>query len=251
MKKLRLTILLLSTFGLSHAQHGEADSSAEFHAFVQKVQQAYQQAHYLGFTIRYYYANADRPNLFLDSLSGEIQMDKGRSRFALQGTETVLTDRYSIQINNDEKVIYLASAHHVAAANPLSMLDSVFAHVGGIKTATRHEGGQDIMTLLFPPGKPYSGMEIRIDDRSGFFQQITYSVNTANVVGKEMIDGPNNPSPYQSQGRMEIMFGDYQQGRFGDGVFNEDNFFNKVAAGHFEPSGRYRDYHIFLASSNL
>ena len=251
MKKLRLTILLLSAFGLSHAQHREADSSAEFHVFVQKVQQAYQQVHYLGFTIRYYYSNADRPNLFLDSLSGEIQMDKGRSRFALQGTETILTDRYSIQINNDEKVIYLASAHHVAAANPLSMLDSVFAHIGGIKTTTRHEGGQDIMTLLFPPGKPYSGMEIRIDDRTGFFQQISYSVNTANAVGKEMIDGPNNPSPYQSQGRMEIMFSDYQQGRFGDGVFSEDNFINKVAAGRFEPSARYRDYHIFLASSNL
>ena len=251
--QLLLTAFFLSFAGSSGAQSlcGGQDTAAGFSAFVQKTQQAYQQTHYLDFKIRYYYANADRPDLFLDSLSGEIQMDKGRSRFALQGTETILTDKYAIQVNNDDKAIYLSASHHVAAANPLGMLDSVFAHIGGVKAAVSHGNQQDVLTLVLPAGQPYSRLEIRMDNHTGYFQRIIYWVNTANVVGKEMIDRPENPTPYQSQGRMEIVFTDYQQGRFDDRVFREENFFNKIAAGRFEPSGRYREYHIFSASSNL
>ena len=244
-----LIVCLLTAAGQSRAQ--APDSTTRIGAFIQKIQQAYQQAHYLGFNIRYYYANADKPNLFLDSLSGEIQMDKGRSRFALQGTETILNDKYSIQVNDDEKIIYLAAAHRATPGNPLGMLDSVFAHLGGIHITVRKEGGQDIMSLQFPPGKSYSRMEIRADGQTGFFQRISYWVNTATAAGKEMIDRPDNPTLYQAQGRMEIVFTGYQQGRFDDSVFREDKFFNKVAAGRFEPAGRYKDYHIFLASSNL
>ncbi|WP_431212109.1 hypothetical protein ACQ86N_41185 [Puia sp. P3] len=87
-------------------------------AFVQKIQHAYEQARYLGFNIGYYYSNADKPNSILDSLSGQVQMDKGRSRLMMQGTETVVNDKYSIQVNEDEKTIYLAAAHRANTGNP-------------------------------------------------------------------------------------------------------------------------------------
>jgi hypothetical protein len=248
-----LTIFLLSASVFSRAQskNNGGDTAAAVNVFVQKIQQAYQQAHYLGFRIGYYYANADMPNQYLDSLSGEIQMDKGRSRFELQGTETVLTDKYSIQVNNDDRTIYLAPAHRIGVANPLGMIDSIFAHIGGIRSTVLHAGDQDILKLVFPPGQPYSQLEIRIDSHTGFFQRIIYAVNTVNVVGKELINRPDNQTPYQAEGKMEIVFSGYQQGHFDDGIFKEDNFFNRIAAGRFEPSGRYKDYHIFLASSNL
>ncbi|WP_431212108.1 hypothetical protein ACQ86N_41180 [Puia sp. P3] len=115
----------------------------------------------------------------------------------------------------------------------------------------RKEGEQDLMSLQFPPGKPYSRMEIRADSRTGYFKRIDYWVNTALAAGKEMVDRPGNSSPYQAQGKMEIVFSGYQNGHFDEGVFKEDKFFNKLAAGRFEPSGRYKDYHILLASSNL
>ena len=227
------------------------DSAARVGAFIGKIQQAYQQARYLGFNIGYYYFNADKSGPALDSLSGAVQMDRGRSRLILQGTETVINDKYSIQVNDDEKIIYLAAAHRGSPANPLGMLDSVFAHLGGIHVLVKKDGELDVMSLQFPPGKAYSRMEIRMDGRTGFFRRIDYWVNTALAAGKEMVARPDNPSPYQAEGKMEIVFTGYRNGQFDESVFREDKFFNKVAVGRFEPAGRYKEYHIFLASSNL
>jgi hypothetical protein len=65
-----------------------------------------------------------------------------------------------------------------------------------------------------------------------------------------MVDQPGHSAPYQSEGEVSMVFSGYEKGRFNDALFEESNFFTRVA-GRFEPSGRYRDYHIFLASSNL
>jgi hypothetical protein len=223
---------------------------ANLDVLTQKVRKAYAKAAYLSFRVRYLYANDGQPGQYIDSLAGEVEMDKGRSRILIDGMETVLTGKYAIHVIHDDKLIYLASAGHAPVQNPVGMLDSVFAHVEGVRTRLQTTGGLDVLDLDFPPGQPYTRMELSIDDRTGYFHRVAYWVNTAGLVSQDMIASPGHPGPYQSSGEIDILFTDYRQGHFGDQVFREDNFFTKTA-GRYQPSDRYKDYHIYLASSNL
>jgi hypothetical protein len=243
-----LAILVLSLLMTDRVQ--AQDSTAAIRAFVQKIQNAYYKAPYLGFRIKYRYANERQPGLYIDSLAGEVEMDKGRSRLAIAGTETVLTGRYAIQIVPEDKLMYLGAGHPAVIQNPLPMLDSLFAHIEGIRTVLEHTEISDQLTLDFPPGQPFYRLQIAIDNRTGFIRRVEYALSTAGLVGQDMIQRPGHPAPYESRGRIEILFSDYEHGRFDDRMFKEENFFTK-ADGRYLPAGRYKDYHIYLASSNL
>jgi hypothetical protein len=229
---------------------GQGDST-ETRAFLGKIQRAYSRGHFLDFNLRYYYANADQPQNYLDSLTGRIQMEKENCRLSLAGVETIITGKYALQINNTDKSIYLTAARKAASANPLGMVDSIMAHIQGVQTTVSKDGHAESLTLDFPQDQAYSRITIRIDAKTGYLQRISYALNTASLVGREMIDRPDNPSPYKSRGSMEIVFSDYREGRFDESLFREENFITRIAPGHFEPAVRYKDYHIYLASSNL
>jgi hypothetical protein len=228
-----------------------ADTGADsLMAFTHRVQSAYARAGTLSFKLKYLYANGGDPGKYIDSLPGEVQMDAGNSRILIDGNETVLTGKFAIHVLKDDKLIYLTTAVRGAGENPVGMLDSAFAHIKGLSTHLFHRDGAQILILEFPPGQAYTRMEISIDDRTGFFQRIAYSINTVGFVGRDMIESPGHPAPYESKGRVVILFSDYRKGAFDDRVFSSDNFFTRTA-GRYEPAGQYRDYRIYLASSNL
>lgn len=236
--------------GLGRPAAAQVDSTA-IRGFLAKIQQAYSKGHFLDFNIRYYYANADQPQLYLDSLAGRIQMDQENCSMTLAGIETIMTGGYAIQINPVDKSIYVAAARRTASANPLGMLDSILAHIEGVRAAVTKSAHEQSLTLDFPPDQAYTQITIHIDDKTGFIQRISYALNTARLVGGGMINRPGNPSPYGPRGNMDILFSDYRKGDFDESLFREDNYFNRIAPGHFEPVARYKDYHIYLASSNL
>jgi hypothetical protein len=219
-------------------------------AFTQRVQTAYAKAGALSFNLKYLYANGGQPGKYIDSLLGQVQMNGGQSRIVIDSIETVLTGKYAIHVVKDDKLIYLTAAVRGTGENPVGMLDSAFAHIKGLSAHLYHNGGVQILILDFPPGQPYTRMEIGIDDRTGFFQRIAYSINTVGFVGRDMIESPGHPAPYESKGRVVILFSDYKKGAFDDRVFRADNFFTRTA-GRYEPAGQYKDYRIYLASSNL
>ena len=235
---------------LGFAQKSSSDSAA-LQAFIAKIRQAYAKGHFLDFRIHYFYANADQPQRYLDSLAGEVQMEKENCRMMLDGVETIITDKYAIQINPMDKSIYLAAARRAAAANPVGMVDSLLAHVQGVQVAVTRQSHEESLTMDFPPDQAYDRITIRIDDRTGYLRRISYALNTDRLVSRDMINQPGNPSPYQARGNMDIEFSDYRRGNFDDNLFREDNFITRIAPGRFEPAGRYKDYHIYLASSNL
>ena len=162
----------------------------------------------------------------------------------------MVTEKYMIKAMEDEKLIYLSSARPAALVNPAQMMDTVFLHMGGVQTTLTRQNSLETLTLTFPPGRMYSRIRMEADIATGYLQRIQYNLYTTGLVGREMIDRPGHSAPYQSEGQIEMIFSGYEKGRFGDSVFDEKNFFTRVAGG-FEPAGRYKDYHIFLASSNL
>jgi hypothetical protein len=215
-----------------------------------KMQRAYQQASYLEFRVAYYYANQKVPGQHMDSLFGKVQMDKNRCRFAIDNTETVVTDKYTIQVMKEEKAMYLSRARHSGMMDPVGITDSILAHMEGVQAKVEEQGGSEMLTMSFPPGKMYTRITMALDARTGFLQRVIYDLHTAPLVGQEMIDKPGHPGPYQSEGQVDVIFSGYRNGSFGDAAFDEKKFFNHVE-NRFEPAGSYKDYHIFLASSNL
>jgi hypothetical protein len=218
--------------------------------FLEKLQQAYRNASRLGFRVKYRYANARQPGKYIDSLAGEIQLDKNRSRFVIDGTETVVTEKYSINILNDTKVIYLSTAKSPSMMDPAGLLDSVIVHLKGVEVTRATRDGLDWLTIDFPPGQAYTRIRMGIDVQSGYIRQMSYDVHTAGWLDQDQIDKPGHPAPYQTEGHVDIAFSHYQQGSFSDTLFNEGNFFYKTD-GRYIPAGKYKDYNIFLASSNL
>lgn len=245
---MRLLIVLTISPNLAMTQ----DDRSGVHALLEKVQRSYRNASYLAFNVDYRYANARNPEKKLETVSGEVAMDKDRSRFVLDRTETISDKHVSIHILHDSKMIYLAAPQHAAVMDPLAMLDSVMAHGKNISATILPgtSGSTQVLTLQFPPGGSYSRVQMVINQKSGLLESITFNLRATDVVGQEMINRPGNPAPYEQEGKVEILFSNYRKGDFGDELFNESKYFTKVGD-RYEPAAAYKDYHIFLASSNL
>jgi len=227
---------------------GVVSAQQDAKAFLLQAQKAYRESSYLGFQVKYLYSNAGAKPM--DSLSGEIQMDKDRCRMALDGTETVVTGRYLIQVMDQEKSMYLSRPGKAVPMSPVQLMDTVFKQLEGIHTAVTTEGRWKVLTLQFPPGSMYTQIKMVMDPVTGYFQPITYDVHTAGLVGQDQVESPGHAGPYSKEGRIDMLFSHYEKGKLSDALFDENNFFTRVS-GQFQPAGRYRDYHIFLASSNL
>lgn len=245
---LLITVLVQGAFCPVNAQTDR--DPAKVKTFLEKMQQTYRDAAYLGFKVKYSYANAGEPGQSLDSLTGEVELDKGRSRFVIEGTETIMTGKYAIHVVSQDKLIYLSKPSRGGMMDPVGVLDSLLAHLEGMTATVEKEGLFETLTLQFPPGQSYKRVQMTTDPKTGFLQRVEYFLYTAGVVGQEMIDRPGHPGLYQPEGKVVIVFSQYRKNGFGDTLFNEGNFFTRTGD-HFEPAGLYKDYHIFLASSNL
>jgi hypothetical protein len=215
---------------------------------LEKVQQAYRRADHLSFDVKYIYADAGYGQRPGDSLLGEIQLDKQRCRMLLDNTESIVTDKYAIRVIDDNKLIYVSGKPATAMPDLLGITDSILAHMHSL--FIRQEGSFSVLTVDLPPGLAYNRVEMTVDTATGYLQRVIYSVHTATVVGKEMVASAGHPAPYQPEGTITVLFSKYAHGGFDDTLFDETKYFTR-SAGHFEPAGRYKNYQIFLASSNL
>ena len=217
-------------------------------SLLEKVHQTYHQADHLSFSVKYLYADANQRQGPLDSLVGEIQLDKERCRMILDNTESIVTDKYAIRVIDENKLIYISGKPATAMPDLLGMTDSLLAHVRSLQI--RQEGGRRILRVELPPGLAYNRVEMTVDTATGFLQRVVYSVHTADLVGREMVARDGHPGAYQPEGTITVLFGKYEHGRFDDALFDETKYFTR-SDGHFQPTGRYKNYQIFLASSNL
>lgn len=247
----KIILLVLTGCLLVSVQATAGDSANAVKQFMQQVQQAYKSANYLSFHIQYRYANKSQPENYIDSMWGEVAMNKNHLRFLIEEVETVTNDKYTIQVNNDEKLIYLSTPKPVQMADPVAVLDSALAHIDGIATRVTRAGGAATLNIAFPPGRSYKNVTMTINERTGLFQKVVYEMFTEGLVEKDQLMQGDSGGPYQPEGRIEILFSQYRQGQFTDGLFSEDRYFTRLGQGKYEPTEKYKDYQIFLASSKL
>lgn len=247
----RIFLLMISVVVAGISPVKATDSTSAVKQFMQKVQQAYKSASYLSFHVVYRYANQDKPQQYIDTMTGEVAIDKNRMRFTIENMETVTNDAYTIQIDNDEKLISLSAPQPAQMNDPVAMLDSALAHFEGILAGVNYDKGVATLTLLFPPGQTYKRVIMVINEKTGFFQQVVYELYTEGLVEKDQLIGQGNNGLYQTEGRIEILFSGYRQGRFTDELFDESKYINRLAKGQYQPAEKYKDYQVFLASPKL
>ncbi|HEY8898341.1 MAG TPA: hypothetical protein VIM79_26115 [Niastella sp.] len=247
----RIFLLIMAAGVLGVSPVSAADSTNAVKQFMQKVQQAYRSASYLSFHVVYRYANKDKPKQYLDTMSGDVAIDKNHMRFTIEHMETVTNDTYTIQIDNDEKLIYVSTPQSVQMNDPVAMLDSALAHFEGIRVGVAHNKGMATLTLRFPPGQTYKNIMMVVNETTGYFEKVVYELYTSELVEKDQLMGQGGNGPYQNEGNIEILFSDYRQGRFTDELFSESRYINRLAKGQYQAAEKYKDYQVFLASSKL
>jgi hypothetical protein len=247
----KIILLVVTGCLLVSIQATAADSTQAVKQFMQKVQQAYKSASYLSFHVVYRYANKDNPKQYIDTMSGEVALDKSRMRFLIEGVETITNEAYTIQVYNEEKLIYLMAPQPAQIAEPVAMLNSALAHFEGLRVAVIHNKGQATLMLHYPPGQMYKNIMMVIDKNTGYFEKVVYELYTNELVEKDQVIGQNGNGQYQNEGNVEILFSNYRQGRFTDELFDEARYFKRFAKGKYEPTEKYKEYQLFLASPKL
>jgi hypothetical protein len=229
------------------------DTTETVKHFMQKVQQAYHDAPYLSFHLLYRYANKSQPANYIDSMAGEIAMDKNRLRLVMDDIETITNDKYTIQVMKENKLIYLSVPKSVGMTDPLSMLDTTLAHLQGVRTQIVHAKGLATLSISFPqqPGQLYKNIVMTVNESTGYLQKVVYDLFTSDLVSQDQLSQSGKAGLYQPEGRIEVLFSQYRKGEANDSLFNEARFFTRLAKGNYEPSEQYKDYQIFLASANL
>lgn len=247
----RFLLLITSACLLGVLPSRAADSTNAVKQYIQKVQQAYKSASYLSFHVVYRYANKDKPQQYIDTMSGEVAIDKNHMRFVIEHMETVTNDTYTLQIDNDEKLIYLSTPQPSQMIDPVAMLDSALARFEGIRTGVAYNKGMATLTLSFPPGQTYKKVVMVINEKTGYFEKVVYELYTDGLVEKDQLMGQGGNGVYQNEGSIEILFSDYRQGRFTDELFDESQYINRLAKGKYQPAEKFKDYQVFLASPKL
>jgi len=247
----KIILLMIAGCLLINVSASASDTTSVVKQFMQRVQQAYKSASLLSFHVAYKYANKNQPANYIDTMFGEVAMDKNRMRFQIEDVETVTNDKYTFQVVKDQKLIYLSTPQSVQMADPVATLDTVLAHFEGIHTQITRSNGIATLQMSFPPVQTYKTITMIVNESTGYFQKVVYDVNTEGFVEKDQLMQPGNNGPYQTEDRIEIVFSDYRQGQFNEGLFSEDRYFTRLAKGKYEPVEQYKDYQIFLASPKL
>ena len=246
----KIFVLLLSVFFVTTVSVA-ADTTNTVKQFMQQVQQAYRLANFLSFHVEYRYANKDQPSNYIDTMSGEVAMNNKHLRFLLEDVETVTNDRYTIQVHRNEKLIYLSTPQQSQVTDPVAALDSALRHYDGISAQVTRAGRVATLNIVFPPGQAYKHVTMAIDEHTGYLQNVVYEMYTEGLVEKDQLMDGGSGGPYQSEGRIEIVFSQYRQGQFTESLFSDTSYFTRLGEGKYQPTEKYKDYQVFLASPKL
>jgi hypothetical protein len=246
----KIFVLVLSVCFVTTASNA-ADSTKVVKQFMQQVQQAYRSASFLSFHVLYRYANKNQPGNYIDTMSGEVAMNGNHLRFVLEDVETITNDLYTIQLHKEEKLIYLSTPQPSQMADPVAALDSALRQFNGIRAGITHIGELATLNIAFPPGQAYKNVTMTINEHTGYLQKVVYDMYTNGLVAKDQLMEDGNGGPYQKEGQIEIVFSQYRQGQFTDSLFSDASYFTRLGQGKYEPTEKYKDYQIFLASPKL
>lgn len=219
------------------------------HALLDKMHLAYRNATFLSFETQYTYSNLSDPFKALDSLAGEVQMNKTQSRLLLPGSETLINGKYCIQSIEKEKVLYITTAPPSNTMDPAGAVDSALSYLNKYPYHLTDKGKVQVLHMELPAGGRFTSLEMTIDTASGYLINLAYFLHTAGLVSVNQMKSTGKGGEYEPNGKVNIRFLNYKTGTFGPTIFETANYITKQGK-DYVPSDRFQGYRIFWANSN-
>ena len=242
-------VFLVIFFGNYIFSYAQSSDNSRFISELKQIQDQYKASGFLKFDVRYLYADESAPDVFLDSLKGEVYINGSNYKMALDNTETIRNDLYTINLFTEDKLILLSNTRaEDVNYNPLVILDSVFQKIKNLQLNIQVENGLKVLNVSFPEGGPYKSFTMVVDTASGYLSKMIYVVKTEALLD----DQPDDPGGSGSgkYAIVETIYNNYQNGIFDSSVFDENNYVTREGD-QFKAGKNYKDYKIFLATPKL
>jgi hypothetical protein len=244
----RMALMLLIV--LPFTGYAQVSNDSAIH-FFKKFCSTYSNVDHLGFKIKYSYANELAPSVVLDSLHGEIKMNKQNCHVVLGNMETISNNNYSVILFKEDSIMYLSKPQPISALyNPASMADSFFTKTRGLNISIEKNESSIILTMHFPEGMDYKTAEFTIDSVTGYLQKVKYQIKATDLLDPSAKAIADNSPMKDEWAIVESEFYDYTTGEFGDTEFDDTRYFTKEGT-EYKTTDAYKQYKIFKASPNL
>lgn len=215
------------------------------------LQKAYTSVPSLSFNVRYVYTEETKPDVVLDSMKGIFQMSHGDYRFVLDSTETIHNEKYTIVLFKEDRMLYLTKSSDGLSTNPVQQIADFLKNNTGLSTSTSNTAQFKTLRITYPPGMAYKQIDLLIDTTTGFLAKAVYVVQTKLLMESDPTADPSaNVEQHDPYARVEADFQQYSTDTIDMGLFDNDRFFVRDGK-NFTPTATYKDYKIFLGSSNL
>jgi hypothetical protein len=205
------------------------------------------QTHAVSFDISYSYAAELHPDVILDSLTGNMELNGSNYHYLLDNTETIANDRYSIILYGEDKIMYLSKSSSLNTGDPTQQLRSMMEKAGIQKCVITEKGNRKSILISFLPGGSYREMEMIIDKASGYLTETRYVVKTTLLMESQ---GTTPDPEYGEYAIVRTVLYNYKEPVNDISRFDEHAFFYKEG-NEFKTTPAYKEYKIFVGSPNL
>jgi hypothetical protein len=248
MRKYIIGIVLISLIGSPFISHAQSNEDSAINIF-KELCTKYKNADHLSFRLHYSYRNEinQRP---LDSLMGNVMINKNDYHVQLGNTEIIHNSNYNIMLFKDDSLMYLTKSDSVkTVSNPVSLIDTMLLKIKGLNIFLSKNQWNQLITINFPAGMDYKQIIFFIDTKTGYLTKTKY------VLKASLIENNNHTALGTSKGLnewviVETILNHYQNNTFGDNEFDDKKYFTKEEGG-YRTTSAYKGYKIFEGGTNL
>ncbi len=230
-KYLSLMIIFLA------AQTGMAQQFSLAITELQKIQNSISGNGYAGFTIKYQYAEEQKPGKILDTLLFTYKMKNGQYHCKVAQIEFLQNDSVNLAVYHKEKTIILSNPSTSTAKGSISISewDSSFLASNVDSIAVSESNNTKTIAFYFSPESKYSSYNITYNSNNYNPKKISY-VERATRVYEEGQTTPNGLI-------ITMIFSNISRGAFDTSVFDEQIFIQNIN-NQWQPAGAYAAYEL-------
>jgi hypothetical protein len=246
-KLIAILIAILPVMGYAQTAANKDSALALFKEMIN----TYRRAGYLSFQLEYTYKNAANPEVVLDSINGQVKMNKDNYHLLLGNTETIHNDKYNVTLYKQDSLIYVSkSSIEKNIINPVSIIDSMLTKIHNIDISLTSKRNLQIISINFPDSTNYKSAEFVIDKKNGYLFQVRYKVNITQMLGHSENNNPKGASQESKWGLIRTRYYNYKVNTFDDSEFDDKKYFIKKGS-EFKPTDLYKHYKIFIATPGI
>lgn len=201
----------------------------------------------LRFEIKYYYADADKPNTLLDSLSGECILNKKSFWYGLDNTEIVSDSFFTVTLFKEDRLMYLSAPSKKALPqDPIKQFDTLLLNNKNIHFSLVRTGADYQISFEFDSVDVYKQMVFTVDGNRFLIKRVD------NVVRASELYDPSVKSLLTTENKFAVVsmvMTNYRK-ETGTSFIDSRKYFTRQGDS-FIANPPFENYKIFVGTPNL